>query len=78
MVEQYVRRSKQNVGTCVDNRPPTVIHSQVDIHRYSVANIYITKTSTTEVVSLTVIFTAYHYYCVYSAEASVILVSSYY
>ena len=31
--------SEQNVGAHVDNRPLTVMHSQVDIHRYSVANI---------------------------------------
>ena len=37
---------------CIDNSPPTVMHSQLDIHR-SVANI-ITKTSTTEGISLTV------------------------
>ena len=37
-----------------DNRPPTVMHSQVDIQRYSLANI-ITKTSAIEVISLTII-----------------------
>ena len=31
--------SERNVGTHVDNRLPTVMHSQVDIHRYSVTNI---------------------------------------
>ena len=41
------------------NRPPTVMHSQVDIHRYSVANIRITKTSTTEGISHTVLL-----YCI--------------
>ena len=35
------------------NRPPMVMHSQVDIHRYS--SQHIMKTSVTEVVSLTVI-----------------------
>ena len=30
---------EQNVGTHVDNRLPTVMHSQVDIYKYSVANI---------------------------------------
>ena len=34
-----VSRSEQNVGTHVDNRPPKAMYSQVDIHRYSVANI---------------------------------------
>ena len=34
-----ISRSEQNIGTHVDNRLPTVMHSQVDIHRYSVANI---------------------------------------
>ena len=29
---------KQNIDTHADNRPPTATHSQVDIHRYSVAN----------------------------------------
>ena len=48
-------RAKGNVGTRVDNWPPTVIHSQAAIHGYSVANIRKTNTSTTEAVSLTVI-----------------------
>ena len=34
-----ISRSERNVGVHVDNRLPTVMHSQVDIHRYSVANI---------------------------------------
>ena len=34
-----ISRSERNVGTHVDNRPPMVMHSQIDIHRYSVANI---------------------------------------
>ena len=34
-----ISRWERNVGTHVDNRPPMVMHSQVDIHRYSVANI---------------------------------------
>ena len=48
-----ISRSERNVGAHIDNRPPTVMHSGVDIHRYSVANI-ITKTSMTEAISLTV------------------------
>ena len=34
-----ISRLERNVGTHVDNKPPTVMHSQVDIYRYSVANI---------------------------------------
>ena len=34
-----ISRSWRNVGTHLDNRPPMVIHSKVDIHRYSVAYI---------------------------------------
>ena len=34
-----ISRSERNVGAHVDNRPPTVMHSQVDIHGYSVPNI---------------------------------------
>ena len=49
---------KRNIGTHADNRPPTVMHSQVDIQRYSVATI-ITKPSATEVISLNIIF-----YCI--------------
>ena len=30
-----ISRSERNVGTHVDNRLPMVMHSQVDIHRYS-------------------------------------------
>ena len=53
---------ERNIGTHADNRPPTVMHSQVDIQRYSVATI-ITKTSATEAIfSLNIIFTAYYYY----------------
>ena len=32
-------RSERNVGAHVDNRPLTLMYSQVDIHRYSVPNI---------------------------------------
>ena len=32
-----ISRSERNVGTHVDNRPPTVMHPQVDIHIYSVS-----------------------------------------
>ena len=49
---------KRNIGTHADNRLPTVMHSQVDIHRYSVTTI-ITKTSATEAISLNIIF-----YCI--------------
>ena len=49
---------KRNIGTHADNRLPTVMQSQVDIQRYSVATI-ITKTSATEVISLNIIF-----YCI--------------
>ena len=39
-----------------------MVHSQVDIHRYSVTNIHcITKTNMTEAVSLTVILEAVLY-----------------
>ena len=55
---------ERNIGTHADNRPPTVMHSQVDIQRYSVATI-ITKTSATEAISLNIIFTAYYYYYAY-------------
>ena len=34
-----ISRSERNVRAHADNRPPTVMHSQVHIHRYSVANI---------------------------------------
>ena len=34
-----ISRSERNVGAHVDNRLPTAMHSQVDIHKYSVANI---------------------------------------
>ena len=49
---------ERNIGTHADNRPPMVMHSQVDIQRYSVATI-ITKTSATEVISLNITF-----YCI--------------
>ena len=55
---KYAIVLKRNIGTHADNRPPTVMHSQVDIQRYSVANI-ITKTSATEAISLNIIF-----YCI--------------
>ena len=32
-------RWERNIGMHVDNRLPMVMHSQVDIHRYSVANV---------------------------------------
>ena len=34
-----ISRSERNVGAHVDNRPPTAMHLQVHIHRYSIANI---------------------------------------
>ena len=54
---------ERNISTHADNRPPTVMHSQVDIQRYSVATI--TKTSMTEAISFNIIFTAYYYYYAY-------------
>ena len=48
-----ILRSERNVGAHVDNRPPTVMCSQADIHRYSVVDI--TKTSMTEGIWITVI-----------------------
>ena len=38
-VKAVISRSERNVGARVDNRPPMMMHSQLDIHRYSVANI---------------------------------------
>ena len=35
-------RVESNVSTHVGNRPPVVMHSHVNIHRYSVANILYT------------------------------------
>ena len=55
---------KRNIGTHADNRPPTVMHSQVDIQRYSVATI-ITKTSATEAISLNIIFYYILLLCIY-------------
>ena len=49
---------KRNIGTHADNRPPKMMHSQVDIQRYSVATV-ITKTSATEAISFNIIF-----YCI--------------
>ena len=60
-----ISRSERNIGAHVDNRLPMVMHSQVDMHRYLVANIHITKTSMTEVISLTVILYCISYYHVY-------------
>ena len=41
-----ISRSEQNGGMHVDNRMPTVMHSQVYIHIFSYST-HITKTSTT-------------------------------
>ena len=59
-----ISRRERNVGMHVDNRPPMVIHSQADIHRYSVANIY-QRLARLKQFHLLLFFTANHYYHMY-------------
>ena len=55
---------EQKVGTCVDNWPPTVIHSQAAVHGYLVANIK-RRLVRPKRFRLLLFFSAYHYYYTY-------------
>ena len=67
-----ISRSEQNVGAHVDNRPPLVTHSQIDIHRYSVANIQ-QRLAPLKQFHLLLFFAAYHYYYAYNLQSVLIM-----